>query len=141
MKPIGTPELGMMTINVGNPPGLASLFSPVSAYATGVVNDVTGGIGNAVGSAVTGAIAPKLDNLLLQARVDIAQRQGKSPNQVTDLELAKYFSNLPSAELTDAISLQMSLMTTSLRNAILIFGGTIAFALLLGKLSDRRRAT
>ena len=101
--------------------------------------DIASELSSAAGQAVALAIKPHIDAITVQARAAIAQKAGKTPQQVTDLEVARYLTNLPTADMTDRLAEKADLATKTLRNAILIGAGSLAIAIVVG--SYLRRPT
>lgn len=91
------------------------------------------GFGKATGQSVQALVAPKIDTLVAQAKLDIAKRTKRQPQAVTDLEVARYFSNMPTADLSGALAEKVDLLGKSVRNAVLISGLVIALAIVLSK--------
>ena len=93
--------------------------------------DIFGELGKATGGAVSEAITavlqPKLDNIALQVRQELARRRKVHPNQISDLEVAQFILVMPSAE----IGQKVEYIGQTVRNGVLIGCGVIALAILI----------
>lgn len=98
------------------------------------INSLTDAAGAALAQTVSAALAPKLDSILKQSRAEVAKIANKPAAQVTDLEIARYMSNLPTADISENLAKQIDLTTKVLRNALLIGFGTVAVAIVVGNI-------
>jgi hypothetical protein len=97
-------------------------------------------LSTAAGQAVAVVLQPKIDALTAQARQVLAQQTKRPVQQITDLEVARYLTNLPTADMTDRLAEKADLATKSLRNAVLIGCGTLAIAIVVGSYLRGRQA-
>ena len=121
-----------------------SYLDDARSAVTGALGDSKGALGDigkdaskAIGTAVASMLQPKIDTLVAQAKVAIGKKQNKPPQQVTELEIAYYFSNMPSGDLNATIAAKADLVNKSLRNTLLISAGVVGIALIISGLVRR----
>lgn len=107
------------------------LKSTAEGYLGSAGKDLSKSASDAVGNAVASMLQPKIDTLVSQAKAEVGRAKGKNPNEVTELELAYFFSNLPSAELNSTVADKAEMVNKSLRNTILISAGVIGISIIL----------
>lgn len=91
-------------------------------------------VGQTLSVALAAALQPKITALMAQAREALSKQLGVPASQISDIDAARYLANLPTADLTDKLTNEVSLVGKSVRNAILIGFGSLALVMIVTKL-------